>query len=211
MTAAVVVMLMALIALGRRVVADAERLRLVAEAEHELRNPLQVLALAAGPEMSPELERARVALADLAAARTGRRSEADSELVQLDRLVWRAATASDLAARRVGGGVQLDWSAGRVAVRANRGRISQALTNLLSNAIEHGGGQVRVVGRRTRDGVRIEVRDSGRGHGLAVAAQAVRDAGGQISAVPAGDGTAVAFDLPVIETQSADADPPAAA
>ena len=206
MTAAVVVLLIALMGLGRRVVVDAERLRLVAEAEHELRNPLQVLALAAGPELQPELDRARVALADLAAARTGRRADADAEVVQLDRVVWRAAAASDLAARRVGGGVHLDWSAGPIAVRANRGRISQALTNLLSNAVEHGGGQVRVVGRRTRDGVRIEVRDNGRGHGLAVAAKAVRDAGGELTAMRAGDGTAVAFELPIV-----DADPPAAA
>ena len=209
MTAVIVVLLIALIALGRRVVADAARLRLVAEAEHELRNPLQVLALAAGPELTPELERARIALADLAAARAGRRADPDLETVRLDRLVWRAATASDLAARRVGGGVHLDWSAGPIAVRANRGRISQALTNLLANAVEHGGGQVCVVGRRTRDGVRIEVRDSGRGHGLTVAAKAVRDAGGELTAGRAGAGTAVAFELPVLDVE--DADPPAAA
>lgn len=206
MTAIVVVLLISLLALGRRVVLDAERLRLVAEAEHELRNPLQVLALAAGSELHPELERARVALADLAAARVGRRADTEAEVVQLDRLVWRAATAADLAARRVGGGVHLDWSAGPIAVNGHRGRISQALTNLLSNAIEHGGGQVRVVGRRTSGGVRIEVRDSGRGHGLAVAARAVRDTGGKLTATRAGGGTAVAFELPIV-----DADPPAAA
>src|SRR4051794_31038375 len=202
MTAAAVILLMVVIGLGRRVVADAERLRLVAEAEHELRGPLQTLVLAAGSDIHPEIERARVALADLTAARSGRRAEPATELIQLDRLVWRAATASDLAARRVGGGVHLDWSAGPIAVHANRGRISQALTNLLANAVEHGGGQVRVVGRRTRDGVRIEVRDSGRGHGLAVAAKAVRDAGGELTAMRAGDGTAIAFELPVVEADA---------
>jgi signal transduction histidine kinase len=91
-------------------------------------------------------------------------------------------------------------------VHAHRGRLAQALGNLLTNAVEHGGGQVRVTGRRTKRGVRVEVRDSGRGHGLTIAAKAVRDSGGTLSAGKAGSGTAVAIELPV-----ADADPPAAA
>lgn len=203
MTAAFLIACVMVLALGRRVVADAERMRLVAEAEHELRGPLQAIALAleSGPHLRPELDRARVALADLAAARTGRRADAANEVVWLDRLVWRAATASDLAARRVGGGVHLDWAAGPVAVRATRGRVAQAISNLLANAIEHGGGHVRVVGRRTGRGIRVEIRDSGRGHGLAVAAKAVRDSGGRVTAARAGSGTAVAIELPVIDAQ----------
>jgi signal transduction histidine kinase len=205
-TAAIVILFMALVALGRRVVQDAERLRLVAEAEHELRGPLQAITLALGshPVVEPDIDRARTALADLAAARSGRRAPGFDEVLRLDRLVWRAATASDLAARRVGGGVHLDWSAGPVAIRANRGRLAQAIGNLLANAVEHGGGQVRVSGRRTGRGVRVEIRDSGRGHGLAVAAKAVRDSGGTLTAARAGSGTAMAIDLPVDE-------PPAAA
>jgi signal transduction histidine kinase len=213
-TAAFVITVIAVVGLARRVLGDHQRMRLIAEAEHELRGPLQAIALAADApradapraDLRPEIERARMALADLAAARSGRRAEADAEPVRLDRLVWRTAAASDLAARRVGGGVHLDWSAGAVTVQANRGRLAQALGNLLANAIEHGGGHVRVVGRRTRRGIRVEVRDSGRGHGLAIAAKAVRDSGGTLSAAKVGAGTAVAFELPV-----ADADPPAAA
>jgi signal transduction histidine kinase len=220
-TAALIILVVAVIGLARRVVADHQRLCLVAEAEHELRAPLQALMLAAEShgrrlgarsadadriDLRPELERARIALADLAAARSGRRADARDEEIRLDRLVWRAATASDLAARRAGGGVHLDWSAGPVTIRADRGRLAQALGNLLANAVEHGGGQVRVIGRRTRRGVRVEVRDSGRGHGLTVAAKAVRDSGGHLSAARAGSGTAVAIDLPVLGP-----DPPAAA
>ena len=211
MTAAVVIALIVVLALGRRVLADTARLRLVAEAEHELRGPLQAIVLALeGRELDlqPELERARLALADLAAARSGSRAVTGDEVIRLDRLVWRAATASDVAARRAGGGVHLDWSAGPVEVRADRGRVAQALVNLLANAIEHGGGQVRVIGRRTPRGVRVEVRDSGRGHGRRVAAKAVRDLGGSLTAARAGAGTAVAIELPVA---GADADPPAAA
>lgn len=155
MTTALIVLLVAVLGLARRVLADHERMRLIAEAEHELRGPLQVIALAAPGELQPELERLRIALADLAAARSGRRADAGVEPVRLDRLVWRTATASDLAARRVGGGVHLDWSAGPVTVRANRGRLAQVLANLLANAVEHGGGQVRVVGRRMKHGIRV--------------------------------------------------------
>jgi signal transduction histidine kinase len=222
MTAALVIAVIAVLGLSRRVLADYERMCLIAEAEHELRGPLQAIALAAEArhpgrpraggarpdaaplDLSADLDRARIALADLAAARTGRRADAETEAIRLDRLVWRAATASDLAARRAGGGVHLDWSAGPVTIRANRGRLSQALGNLLANAVEHGGGHVRVVGRKTTRGVRVEVRDSGRGHGLTIAAKAVRESGGTLKAAKAGNGTAVAIDLPL-----ADADAPA--
>jgi signal transduction histidine kinase len=187
-----------------RVVRDARRMRLVAHAEHELRGPLQAIALAAPDACGAEVERARIALADLAAARSGRRAQAEAELVRLDRVVWRAAAGWDLAARHVGGGVHLDWAAGPVSVRADRGRLAQALGNLLANAVEHGGAQVRISGRRTQRGVRVEVRDSGRGHGLGIAARAVRDSGGTLTAARAGAGTAVAIELPVD-------DPPAAA
>jgi signal transduction histidine kinase len=219
MTAALVIALVAVLGLARRAMADHARMCLIAEAEHELRGPLHAIALAVGADarvglcdadasvdLRPELERARIALADLAAARTGRRADAGAEPVRLDRLVWRAATASDLAARRIGGGVHLDWSAGPVTVNAHRGRLAQALGNLLANAVEHGGGQVRVIGRRTKRGIRVEVRDSGRGHGLTIATKAIRDSGGTLTAAKAGSGTAVAIELPL-----ADADPPAAA
>src|SRR5690348_7699621 len=116
MTAVMVIAFVSLMALGRRVVCDMERMRLVAEAEHELRGPLQSIAFAIeadgrGDALRVEIERARIALDDLAAARSGRRADAGHEVVRLDRLVWRAATASNLAARRIGGGVHLDWSA----------------------------------------------------------------------------------------------------
>jgi light-regulated signal transduction histidine kinase (bacteriophytochrome) len=202
MTIAFVIVCVATAMLARRVVADRGRFRLIAEAEHELRAPLQAIALAAPDHCHPDVERARSAVADLAAARSGRRADADAEPVRLDRLVWRAATASDLAARRVGGGVHLDWSAGPVTIKANRGRLAQALGNLLANAVEHGGGDVRVIGRRTRRGIRVEVRDSGRGHGLTIAAKAVRDSGGTLSAAKAGSGTAVAIDLPVVDVDA---------
>ena len=79
----------------------------------------------------------------------------------------------------------------------------------MANAVEHGGGQVRVTGRRTGRGIRVEIRDSGRGHGLAIAARAVRESGGRMTATKAGAGTAVAVELPV--AADAQEQPPAAA
>jgi signal transduction histidine kinase len=101
-----------------------------------------------------------------------------------------------------------------VAIRANHGRVAQALSNLLANAVEHGGGQIRVSGRRTSRGIRVEVRDSGRGHGLAIAAKAVRDSGGTLTAARAGSGTAVAIELPLAdagEPAASEVEPPAVA
>jgi signal transduction histidine kinase len=196
-----------------RAVRDSRRLRLVAHAEHELRGPLTAVALGLesvawmDPRLSGlmlEVERARTGLADLEAARRGRRAVGATETVRLDRVVWRAVTGWDLTARRAGGGVHLDWRAGPVNVRADRGRLAQALGNVLANAVEHGGGNIRVTGRRTPRGVRIEVRDSGRGHGLGIAARAVRSAGGNLRVAAAGEGTAVSLELP-------EAEPPAAA
>lgn len=195
MTTAALLLIAAVLA--RRVVRDRRRLRLVAEAEHELRGPLQAIALAAPASCAPEIERARLALDDLAAARSGRRAARRIEPVRLDRLVWRAATGWDLTARRTGGGVHLDWSAGPVEIRADRGRLGQAVGNLIANAVEHGGGHVRVSGRRSGRGVRVEVRDEGRGHGLAIAAKAVRESGGTLTAARAGEGTAMTIELPL--------------
>jgi signal transduction histidine kinase len=184
------------------------RLRLIARAEHELRGPLTTIALGleATAWMDPRLHglledvaRARAGLADLEAARRGHVCTAAQAVVRLDRVVWRAVTGWDLTARRGGGRVHLDWRAGPVSVRADRGRLAQVFGNLLANAVEHGGGNVRVTGRRTARGVRIEVRDSGRGHGLGIAARAVREAGGTLSAAPAGEGTAVAITLPAVD------------
>ena len=40
--------------------------------------------------------------------------------------------------------MRLDWRAGRVRVRGDRGAMAQAIGNVLSNAVEHGTGMVEV-------------------------------------------------------------------
>jgi len=95
--------------------------------------------------------------------------------------------------------MRLRWDAGPVAVRADRGRLAQAFSNLLANAIEHGSGRVDVHGTRVGDRVRVEVRDQGpRGQGLGIAARAVEEAGGALEVERAEDGTTVAVELPLV-------------
>jgi signal transduction histidine kinase len=196
------------------------RLELAARAEHELRGPLAALALgveslrrdplASGHAegLDAELERARAGLRDLDAARRGRRAASRPERVALDCLARSTARAWDPVARRYGRRVRVDWAAGPVAVHADRGRLSQALGNVVANAVEHGEGTVEVKGARVRGAVRVEVHDAGGGprpgalsgvaggRGLRIAADAVSEAGGTLAPVHGERGGGVAIELP---------------
>jgi signal transduction histidine kinase len=141
------------------------RLELVARAEHELRGPLTAFSLAldaargtpAGRRLrvvlEAELARARAGLADLAAARAGRRAEPVVERVRVDRLLRSSAASWEGRGRRV----SVHSEAGLAVVAGDRGRLAQALGNVISNAVEHGTGDVSAVATRTADHVRIEV------------------------------------------------------
>jgi signal transduction histidine kinase len=207
-------------ALERRSARVERRLDAVGDAEHELRGALTAFTLGLdrlgrdpvgrrlGRALDSELERARAALADLAAARRGERRHDGREPLALDRLARSAAAAWQPAARRAGRHVQVDSGAGPVRVRADRGRVAQALGNLLSNAVEHGSGPVRLEATRVGGRVRVEVvngvRDEGtigtregRGRGLRIAARAVEECGGTLSLTRAGGRVGAALELPL--------------
>ena len=170
-----------LVALWRIVVLH-RRLELVARADHELRRPLTALVMAAERGLPPgaELDRVRLGLEDLAAARSGRRAAPSRERVDL----------FDVARAAARGSAAVDWNAGRTVVSTDPRRLAQALGNLLANAAEHGRGPVVVRGRKAGTRVRIEVVDRGPGitrrrrggRGLAIAEAAVDDAGGRLEA-----------------------------
>ena len=161
------------------------RRRTLNRALHELRRPLQALALAPGrlrrgPATAPgPLELALTALDDLDAAVNGtrpafnRRPVAARGLVEAALERWRGVAAGRDRS------LSLEWRAGRAILLADPARIMQALDNLLANAIEHGGLRVRVAASIGPAGLRVVVataagerrgRDSDprRGHGLAV-------------------------------------------
>jgi signal transduction histidine kinase len=152
------------------------RLELVARAEHELRGPLTafglVLSRVEAPALDAEFERAKAALADLTAARSGRRGAARPRPVDLEGLVRSASEVW---------GAQVEWRAGPARVIADPGRLAQAIGNLLANAAEHGGGPVRVRARRSGTRVRVNVVNPERGRGLAIARSAAEDAGAQLA------------------------------
>lgn len=196
------------------------RLELAASACHELRGPatalgLAVAALAREPgglrralPFETQLDRLRTGLDDLEAARAGRRADGRPGDIPLDPLLRGAAAGWRPAARAEGRGLRMRSELGGAVVRADRGRIAQALGNLLANAVEHGSGTVELLGRRGDDHVVLEVRDegpcrrapeAGRGRGLAIATGAIEEAGGRLTLDRREGGTVAALELPVAD------------
>ena len=166
--------------LGRLETAIERERAFVDDASHELRTPLAMhkteLELALRYAKTPEEMRAAMA----------------SAIVEVDRLIQLAEDLLVLARseegklaldlRRVGvgellGDVRERFSArmsdaGRslviqpangLTVEGDRLRLEQALTNLVENAVEHGGGEITVRARESGGGVAIHVEDRGPG------------------------------------------------
>ena len=168
--AAAVVTLIAAFAGRRRCQARFAR---IAEAEHELRGPLTALGFAidglgknghVGPDaLRAELGRARCAVADLTAARTGRPSLLPTPtVIDLGAVVRSSVAAWQPAA--MAAGVEL-CAAPVATIRAvgDPSRLAQATGNLIANAIEHGGGRVQVSVSSAGAHARVEVADAGPG------------------------------------------------
>jgi DNA-binding response OmpR family regulator len=205
------------------------RRELVARACHELRGPLTAahLALHFGARhgdpppvrlaaVDRELDRAAVALDDLAAARVGRRAPDRDEPVDVGDLLAYQAITWRMVAGVFGCRVELVEPRSGAVVRGDRVRLTQAVGNLVANALEHGDGRVRLGARTQGDRVRIEVADEGpglpapvgtltrrpragrgrRGRGLAIAADIADRHGGRLVAAPTARGARVALELP---------------
>jgi signal transduction histidine kinase len=202
------------------------RLELVGRAEHELRGPATALALACermrrdpaaarhADVLDAQLERLRAGLADLGAARRGRRGAGGPlSHVELGPFVRDALEPWRAALRRC----SLDWSAGSATALTDRGRLAQAVGNLMANSVEHGAGELDVRARQMPGGIRLEFRNSnrklvrtgpdgdrrvadgdrsGRGNGIAIAAQAARDLGGRLLVDVQAAGTLAVLELP---------------
>ncbi len=217
-------------------IALARRMELVARACHELSGPLTAarLALRLATDGSPaarrastargplaavdlELDRAGLALADLAAAQRGARAGDRVETFPLAPLLADAAAAWRPAAWTKGVRLRLEPAPDDVVLRGDRLRLAQACGNLLANAIEHGGGEVLLRSRASRHTVRIEVLDDGpglqapvaelvrrprggrglRGRGLAIAADVAARYGGRLAAAPSEHGARLVLELPL--------------
>jgi signal transduction histidine kinase len=182
--------------------------RAAARTAHEVRQPLTAAQLALHGaarrgEVPPrvvaslelELRRAAFALAD-----PSRAERADVDLHDL--LTAQAQTWREVAAAH-GATLTLEPGPGTPVVHADTLRLAQATSNVVANAIEHGGGAITIRTRLVGDRIRIEVADGGpglpasiaelsrrprgnHGHGLAIAAAALHHTGGRLAPSAAG-------------------------
>lgn len=201
------------------------------EALHELRRPLQAVALASGPRL-------------VAAGGEDPIELAAAALEQLDREinggpltpVWGTIDGHSLVRSAVGrwqsravladGSLELRWNAGRAVVRGDRRALAQALDNLIVNAIEHGGPTIVVAARRRKGRLRIAVVDSGRalrprsrrnnpaeviahlsgrrrhGHGLTVVRRVAATHSGRFALRRSQHGSLAVLELPLAEAES---------
>jgi two-component system sensor histidine kinase MtrB len=170
----------------------------IARAEHELRGAATGLGLvhevirrdprasAHAAALEAQLDRLRAGLADLEAARRGADPAPPArEPVELSALARAAARPWPSS---------FEWDGGPVPTELDRRRFAKALGNVLANAAEHGAGDVRVRGRAHEGGVRLEVRN--RGRGLAIAADAAEELGGRLSFEIVDDTAIATLDLP---------------
>jgi len=140
------------------------------EAMHELRRPLQALALSSSgptPLARPSVAEGSMALATAALDRLDREinggpSPAARGAVRIQPLVRAAVGRWRARAALVGGSVGMRWPLGAVVLDGDPVEIAQALDNLIVNAIEHGGPAVVVEGRIRGRRLCISVADSGR-------------------------------------------------
>ena len=151
----------------------------VAHASHELRTPLALLRTqlelaVRRPRPAVELEGA-IRSAEVEVDRLQRLTEdllllaqsADGELPLHREEVALASLFADVGARFAPAFATSArrWEVGTVSgsVQADRGRLTQALTNLVGNALEHGAGAVRLEARAYDGVVDLVVADEGEG------------------------------------------------
>jgi signal transduction histidine kinase len=154
--------MMAAVLVGERLRAGRRRESLN-RALHELRRPLQLLAFGPGPAPglpAPPVELAIAALAQLDREINGGGGE-PPRLVSCRELVGGAVGRWRARAALAGGSIALRWRAGGAPVIADGVRLSQALDNLIVNALEHGGPNVVVDARTVGNRLRISVADDG--------------------------------------------------
>jgi signal transduction histidine kinase len=151
-------------------VRDGRRRTVLNEHLHEVRRPLQALALMAPATGGPaagdgSLEMAAVALARLDREING---EAEAEaraviavrpLLEAVRRRWSAQAAL------CGSTIEVRWDAGEATIEGDRIDLAAALDNLVSNALEHGGPRIELTADLLGGRICLAVVDSGSGAG----------------------------------------------
>ena len=205
------------------------------EALHELRRPLQAVALAAGPRLGGSagagepIELAAAALERLDREINGGPLAPTLGPVDAAALARSAVARWQARVRIAEGSLELRWNAGEALVSGDRNALAQALDNLIVNAIEHGGPTIVVAGRLLEGRLRIAVVDSGRatrprsrrnspaqviarlsgrhhrGHGLGVVRRVAADHGGRFALRRSERGSLAVLELPLAATETGQA------
>ncbi len=205
---------------------EARRREALNEALHELRRPLQVLALAERPGRSAGGDDVAVPLRMATAALERIEREVNGGSAVPVRLPVAARPLLEAAVARwrrgaalAGASLELHWRAGEAVLGADEVEVAQALDNLIVNAIEHGGPRVAVEGRCVAGLLRVWVRDSGarsprrrrpaglgprlsgrrrHGHGLRVVRRVAAEHGGRFELRRSAAGTEAVLELPLL-------------
>jgi signal transduction histidine kinase len=202
------------------------------EGLHELRRPLQALALSlpAGrsePGIEWSVQMATVALERLEREINGKPAIAAVAAIPGEPLLEAAVDRWRVRAAEADGSLALRWGAEDSVVCGDCHALAQALDNLLVNAIEHGGAEIVVEAARADGRLRIVVRDSGcagqaashrvrmaellrrvsgrgrRGHGLRVVRRTAAAHGGEFALRRTASGTAAVLELPLRRVEGA--------
>jgi signal transduction histidine kinase len=204
---------------------DGRRRASLNEAMHELRRPLQVLALSLPGEQEEDgacdssLRMAAVALDRLDREINGGAVERDRESVAIEPLLRNAIRRWKQVVALNGRTLWLRCGAGDSAVTGNELELEQALDNLIKNALEHGGGVMTIDAREIGGWLRLAVFDDGplrspritrradlrerlsgrtrHGHGLRVVARIARRHGGSFELLRLGGRTEARLELPL--------------
>ena len=207
---------------ARGVITPAHK-RALNRALHELRRPLQALVL-----LEERLRPARGGTARRQPARSagaGRRAPSGTSMGRSTAASWAARADRVLLPRGRArlpralapgggprGGIRVYWDAGPAPVEGDPRRMAQALDNLISNALEHGGPPVVVTGARVagsyqdhdrerrRDRPRTPGRgDPRRGHGTEIVSEVASAHRGRFALCQTGGGCVAALELPLAE------------
>jgi len=148
---------------GISVLREGRRRSALNEAVHELRRPLQAIALATSdsvdraPALESSLRMAAAAVDRLDREINGGPSTEAVDRVDLRRLVDSAVERWRTRALLEGRAVRLDWAAGEPGLHGDPLELARAVDNLISNGLEHGGGDVAVEVSRAGRGIRLAV------------------------------------------------------